>query len=416
MSKPPSTEQLALQIVQKLQRGGHVAYFAGGCVRDRILARVPNDYDVATSAHPEVVAKLFPHSQLVGAAFGVVLVRNWQEQVEVATFRADAAYSDGRHPDAVRYTNAEEDAKRRDFTCNGLFFDPVANALHDFVGGETDIHNRVLRAIGDPYERFSEDHLRMLRAIRFAGKLRFTIEPNTWQAMRARAERIREISRERIGEEVRLILEHPSRMRGFRLLALADLVGWIWPPELLEHVTPALAASHKTRFQSLQGEVPRAVALVAFQRDLWTERKLSAGEWQAAGEQFQRYFMLSNQERDDIAWLATKVDVLREQRPWTRRVVKRLMADPRWAWLHTLHLAEVRGPDAAFDEFVTALAQEGVAPEPLVSGEDLIALGAAPGPKFKSWLETLYDRQLENELATREAALAAARALVVSKA
>ena len=284
MAKPPSSEPLARTIVQTLQRAGHIAYFAGGCVRDRLMQRPPSDFDVATSARPEEVLKLFPRAQHVGAAFGVVLVRDHKFHVEVATFRAEGAYSDGRHPDQVTFTNAQEDAKRRDFTCNGLFFDPIAGELHDFVGGQQDIQNRVLRAIGDAQQRFGEDHLRLLRAVRFAAKLDFDIEKKTWQAMRMLADRIREISRERIGEEVRLILEHPTRLQGLRLLTLVDLIGWIWPPELWNHTRPVLPSSGKSRIQMLTGSVTREMALVAIQRDLWTDRQVTPEQWRAASD------------------------------------------------------------------------------------------------------------------------------------
>ena len=412
MTKPHSSEQLALDIVRKLQQAGHVAYFAGGCVRDRLMGREPADFDVATSAVPEEVLKLFPRSQKVGVAFGVVIVRERRQQVEVATFRAEGEYSDGRRPDTVRFTNAEEDAKRRDFTCNGLFFDPVTEELHDFVGGRSDIKKKLLRAIGDPRQRFMEDHLRLLRAVRFAAKLEFDIEPETWQSMRSLAERIRTISRERIGEEVRMILEHPSRVKGMRLLALADLVGWIWPPELWNQTTPVLPSAVRTRFQSLEGPVTRTMVLVAIQRDLWTGRSVSARQWHEAAGQFQQYFMMSNQERDDFGWLAEKIDVLLERCKWTRPIVKRLMADGRWPQLKALYAAEKRGVDEEFEAFTAQLQGEGVSPEPFVTGDDLIKLGASPGPQFKAWLERLYDWQLDNQLLTREAALTEARRLM----
>ena len=412
MTKPHSSEQLALDIVRKLQQAGHVAYFAGGCVRDRLMGREPADFDVATSAVPEEVLKLFPRSQKVGVAFGVVIVRERRQQVEVATFRAEGEYSDGRRPDTVRFTNAEEDAKRRDFTCNGLFFDPVTEELHDFVGGRSDIKKKLLRAIGDPRQRFMEDHLRLLRAVRFAAKLEFDIEPETWQSMRSLAERIRTISRERIGEEVRMILEHPSRVKGMRLLALADLVGWIWPPELWNQTTPVLPSAVRTRFQSLEGPVTRTMVLVAIQRDLWTGRSVSARQWHEAAGQFQQYFMMSNQERDDFGWLAEKIDVLLERSKWTRPIVKRVMADDRWPQLKALYAAEKRGVDEEFEAFTAQLQGEGVSPEPFVTGDDLIKLGASPGPQFKAWLERLYDWQLDNQLLTREAALTEARRLM----
>src|ERR1700678_3922236 len=178
----------ARDIVAQLQRAGHTAYFAGGCVRDRLLGKEAKDYDIATSALPEQVQKLFPRvTDVAGKCFGVVRVMAGDESFEVATFRQDGPYKDGRHPESVRFATAEEDAQRRDFTINGLFYDPVAEKLIDYVGGEADLRAKVLRAIGVPADRFGEDQLRLLRAIRFAARLNFKIEPYTWEAICAMA-------------------------------------------------------------------------------------------------------------------------------------------------------------------------------------------------------------------------------------
>ncbi|MEI8197059.1 MAG: CCA tRNA nucleotidyltransferase, partial [Phycisphaerae bacterium] len=233
MAKSVSDIEFATTIVRRLQQAGHTAYFAGGCVRDQLLGRTPADFDVATSAHPEQVMTLFGRAQQVGVSFGVVLVRQKHQTVEVATFRTDGQYSDGRRPDNVQFTTAEVDAQRRDFTCNGLFFDPIAHQLHDFVGGQADIQARILRAIGRPEQRFAEDYLRMLRAPRFAAKLGFEIEPVTLQAIRIGAPNIRLISKERIGEELRMMLAHPARVRAAELLVATGLLAQIWPTELL---------------------------------------------------------------------------------------------------------------------------------------------------------------------------------------
>ena len=181
--KQPCRREDAARVVEELRAGGHVAYFAGGCVRDMLLGLEPKDFDVATDAPPERVRKLFRNSQAVGAAFGVILVRTGGSSVEVATFRSDGAYLDGRHPEHVRFTTAEEDARRRDFTINGLFFDPISGDVIDYVGGREDLAARWIRAIGEPGARFAEDHLRMLRAIRFAARFDFAIEANTAAAI-----------------------------------------------------------------------------------------------------------------------------------------------------------------------------------------------------------------------------------------
>src|SRR5947209_8570545 len=205
-SKPPCLREDALAVVRRLREAGHVAYFAGGCVRDLLLGKEPKDYDVATDAPPQRVRALFSNTQAVGAAFGVILVRHRRSQVEVATFRSDGTYLDGRRPEAVRFTTAAEDAQRRDFTINGLFLDPVADQVIDFVGGREDLKAGVIRAIGEPSARFGEDHLRMLRALRFAARFGFQIEPRTQDAIRRHAPQLVRISPERIAEELRFTL------------------------------------------------------------------------------------------------------------------------------------------------------------------------------------------------------------------
>jgi poly(A) polymerase len=423
-------ELLATTIVQHLQSAGHIAYFAGGCVRDRLLGNPPKDFDVATSATPDQVLKLFPRSQQVGAAFGVILVRDKRNrddptppaQVEVATFRSDGTYSDGRHPDSVRFTTAKEDAQRRDFTCNGLFLDPLANGgvgvLHDFVGGQEDIEHKTLRAIGDPAARFTEDHLRMLRAVRFAARLGFTIEPNTRDAIARLASNIKTISRERIGDEFGRILEHPTRGTAVRLLEDLGLLRQIWPAGAAPSAMPTQAAADQwPRTDHLPDTSPRTLALAAVCRDLFLSSGLPAPTEDAprVAEQLQLAFALSNDERDDITWLLQKLPLLTDRAQWRRSIHKKLLADRRWPLLRALHLADRVGtPDPDLDAWSDTLRAEpgGVAPAPFITGGTLISLGAKPGPAFKAWLDTLYDRQLENEFPTPADALAAARALL----
>jgi poly(A) polymerase len=218
----------ALAVVRRLREAGHVAYWAGGCVRDLLLGREPKDYDVATDAPPDRVRALFSRTEAVGAAFGVILVRHRRSQIEVATFRTEGPYLDGRRPSAVHFTTAQEDAKRRDFTINGLFLDPLApgalaDQVIDYVGGREDLERRVIRAIGEPDERFEEDHLRLLRAVRFAARFGFTIDPQTAAAIRRHAPRLARISPERIGEELRAMLPPPTRGRAWQLLNELDL-------------------------------------------------------------------------------------------------------------------------------------------------------------------------------------------------
>src|SRR5688572_21466071 len=225
--QPPeihSTRQDALAVVRRLRDAGHVAYFAGGCVRDQLLGLDPKDYDVATDAPPDRVRQLFSNTQAVGAAFGVILVRHRKSQIEVATFRTDGKYVDGRRPEGVVFTTAEEDAKRRDFTINGMFYDPVEERVIDYVGGQADLKHKLLRAIGNPDERFEEDHLRMLRAVRFAARFDLAVEPATGDAIKRHADHLPRISPERIAEELRWMLGDPSRRRAWPLLWELGLV------------------------------------------------------------------------------------------------------------------------------------------------------------------------------------------------
>jgi len=402
-----SSETLALHVVQRLQGAGHVAYWAGGCVRDRLMGRPPKDYDVATSARPEEVLRLFPRGQKVGVAFGVVLVREKKNQVEVATFRADGVYSDGRHPDTVRFTNAEEDAKRRDFTCNGLFFDPVAQQLHDFVGGQKDIEAKLLRAVSDPRARFAEDHLRMLRAVRFAARLGFAIDDDTRAAIDAFQEKIDSISRERIGEELRMMLEHPARVAVLDLLAtfpsmFKAVFGFAPNRTALERDWPLVSG--------LPQEASRAVVLMAILLDE------QVAEPETLVAVLRSRLVLSNEETDELLWLATKLPLLEDWEDLSKAVLKRLMADPRWGDLEALYRADPENADQllAFNERIASLREEGIAPPPFVTGDILIQMGATPGPTFKQWLDTLYDRQLEGEFATKQDAIEAAKRLLNS--
>jgi poly(A) polymerase len=222
-------EMTAREIAARLRENGHIAYFAGGCVRDIVRGETPKDFDIATDAKPETVQKLFPRTYPVGAHFGVIIVLENGFQFEVATFRSDAAYIDGRHPSAVHFSSPEEDAKRRDFTINGMFYDPVAEEVIDFVGGRADIDAKLVRAIGDPAQRFAEDRLRMLRAVRFATVLGYTIDNQTWDALVANATSINEISAERIRDELVRIFLSPNRIRGWDLLDSSGLMRAILP-------------------------------------------------------------------------------------------------------------------------------------------------------------------------------------------
>src|SRR5213595_1476179 len=222
-------EKAAREVAARLRENGHIAYFAGGCVRDIVRGRIPKDFDIATDARPEVAQQLFSRTYAVGAHFGVILVVENRFQFEVATFRSDDVYIDGRHPSAVHFSSPEEDAQRRDFTINGMFYDPVADNVIDFVGGRADIDAKLVRAIGDPAQRFSEDRLRMLRAVRFATVLDYEIDTQTWDALVANASSINQISAERIREELVRIFLSSNRVRGWDLLDSSGLMGAILP-------------------------------------------------------------------------------------------------------------------------------------------------------------------------------------------
>src|SRR5215472_11616395 len=232
----------AIEIVRELRRHGHEAYLVGGCVRDMVMRIEPADYDIATSAHPETIMRIFPRTEGIGAQFGVVLVIHRGHPFEVATFRSDQAYVDGRRPTGVVFTDAEQDVLRRDFTINGLLYDPIAGRVIDYVHGQEDIDAKIVRAIGDPHARFEEDKLRILRAIRFGARLGYTIEQNTWAAVVAMAPKIHQVSQERIREELTRILTEGQAARGFRMLNESGLRTEVLP-ELVwtDHLEKSLA-------------------------------------------------------------------------------------------------------------------------------------------------------------------------------
>ena len=229
MSQPDDMEKTARSIARRLRDSGHIAYFAGGCVRDMVREQTPKDFDVATDASPEEVQKLFPRTYAVGAHFGVIVVLEGGFQFEVATFRADGVYIDGRRPVEVRFSSPEEDARRRDFTINGMFYDPATESLIDYVGGRDDLRAKIVRAIGAASARFEEDHLRMLRAIRFATVLDFEIEARTWDALTNQSASITQISAERIRDELVKIFMSPNRVKGWDLLDRSGLMAAVLP-------------------------------------------------------------------------------------------------------------------------------------------------------------------------------------------
>ncbi len=406
----------AIEIVRTLQTAGFQAFFAGGCVRDQLLGIDPKDFDVATSAPPAEVIRLFPGSQKVGAAFGVILVGRNPSPTEVATFRTDGVYLDGRRPKTVTFSTAEADAHRRDFTINGMFYDPLADRIIDYVDGQADIGRGLIRAIGDASARFMEDHLRMLRAIRFAARYNFNIEDSTWNAICRQHEKLKLISRERIGMEFRMLLENPNRNSAVEWLLKSRLMHVIWPRPLAEMgpLDGGPQSGDDGRgcwLERLRGVCPYEAALAALIHDL-----SPAPHDSAFWINLQSALMLSNQGVHCVRWITEQFQQLENWRALRISQIKRMMADGRFDCLRSLFFAvhaESENP-----ELVALLGQlwsEGVAPVPLISGVDLISLGAAPGPDFRRWLEMLYDMQLENRLTEKSGAIEAARKLIASE-
>jgi len=392
----------AVAVVRTLREAGHVAYFAGGCVRDEVMGITPTDYDVATDARPQRIGALFARAYSVGEAFGVMHVRVGGHTIEVATFRKDDAYTDKRHPDAVHFSDAEHDARRRDFTINGLFEDPIEDTIIDYVGGQRDINEGIIRAIGDPQARINEDHLRMLRAVRFAARFEFVIEKNTAEAIRSASEHLQGISRERIGEEVRRMLS--NRHRGAAASMMQDLR--LDAAALHEPHT----ANEPVRVARLPEPASYPAALAAWLLDRHGEvgrpaAREIARRWRSA-------LMLSNQQFSALGQrLTVHHHLLHDWRSQSVAWQKRLAASEGFDEA----LAIIRAVDApachAVESRVAELAATGLNPPPLLTGDDLIAAGLDPGPRFKQILAGVYDAQLEGRVRDHAAALALARDL-----
>ena len=395
--EPLPSREAAARIAGTLAKAGFVAYFAGGCVRDRVLGIEPADHDVATDATPEQIAGVFPSARGVGEAFGVMLVRMGGRTIEVATFRSEGGYVDGRRPTEVRFTNAQEDAQRRDFTINGLFEDPATGEVIDYVEGQADIAARRLRAIGDPDARFREDRLRTLRAARFAARFSLHVDPATADAARRYAPDLAGVSRERVGQELRKMLAHPTRAAGLALVEQWSLDA------------PALSEQHSEgalgRVQALEAQATFAESLAAWRLDRLARAVAPApGDWTAA-------LVLSNREAADMEETLALAGWIRASWSAARTSARKRRA-ARAAFAAALAIRAAEDPSHASEvsACVDSLKAEpgGLAPAPFVSGDDLIAAGLAAGPRFKELLERAYDRQLECEVRSREEALAAA--------
>lgn len=406
-------------MLARLREAGHTAYFAGGCVRDLLLGHEPKDYDVATDATPKRVRELFNHTRAVGVAFGVILVHHAHSVVEVVTFRSEGKYLDGRRPSEVSFSTPQADAQRRDFTINGLFLDPLdSDRIIDLVGGQADIAARRLRAIGDPVERFAEDHLRLLRAVRFASRFSLEIDPTTADAMLASAHLLRSISPERIAEELRLMLTPTTRTTAWPLLwrfKLADVIFRFLPLPAGVEFVPA-----RSVFLAISPGQPVSfgLALAAAGLDAQMQSQSSADLRQLlehpqarhAAQSLNKALRLSNEESDEMRQSLEGLEALLKPEPPGVPTLKRFLARPTArqsrALLDAFDTLGHFGPRIAWLRSRFAeLEVTDYAPIPLLSGDDLAAAGLPPGPMYKKILETVYDAQLEGRVNSQAEAL-----------
>ncbi len=433
--------ELAEKICRVLSDAGHEAYFVGGCVRDLVLGREPADYDISTDALPERVEALFPGSLTVGAKFGVVVVVEQGIQVEVATFRSDISYSDGRHPDRVVYSHsAADDVRRRDFTINGMLLDPRTGQVIDLVGGRADLEARLIRAIGDPDRRFAEDKLRMLRAVRFAARFGFAIELTTFAAIQKRATEIDRVSAERVRDELTRLLTEGSARRGFELLDATDLLPAVLPEiarmkgveqPLQFHPEGDVWIHTRLMLERLPAGVSPTLAWGVMLHDVgkpptFTPPAGPGGRIRfdnhtevgaVMAEAICRRFRFSNAATEQIVSLVRNhlrfIDVQR-MRPAT---LKRFVRLPHFEEHLELHRLDCLASHGKFDSyelvqrFLAETPPEEVRPPRLVTGEDLKALGLRPGPIFGEILQAVEEAQLEGRVKTREGALAFIQAM-----
>ncbi|MEY2564310.1 MAG: hypothetical protein QOH88_2503 [Verrucomicrobiota bacterium] len=426
-------ESTAQGLVRKLRAAGQVAYYAGGSVRDLVRGQMPKDIDIATDARPELVQKIFPRTYAVGAHFGVIVVLENGFQFEVATFRSDGAYLDGRRPTEVHFAGAQEDAARRDFTINGMFFDPEANEVIDFVGGRADLEARLIRAIGDPAQRFAEDRLRMLRAVRFATVLGFEIEPATWDAVGTHAPSINEISAERIREELVRIFLSPHRVRGWDLLDASGLMrailpeldamkGCEQPPQF--HPEGDVFKHTRIMLELLPREVSLPLVFSVLLHDIGKPSTSAVDEngrirfnghdrvGAEMTEEVMQRLRFSRAEIDATVEAVRQHMVFKDVPNMRVAKLKRFMARPTFTDELELHRVDCASSHGMMDnyEFLQRkreeFANEPIIPPPLIRGDDLLALGLKPGPKIGEILEAVETRQLEGALRDREEALA----------
>lgn len=429
---PESLESLALAIVRRLKAAGFAALYAGGSVRDMLLGHAAHDYDIATDARPAQVRPLFPHTYAVGAHFGVVVVHEGGHDFQVATFRSDLAYVDGRRPEGVTFSTPQMDAERRDFTINGMFFDPIAGEVIDYVNGRRDLEARILRAIGDPVARFREDRLRLLRAVRFTAVLGFEIEPATWAAVKEHAAEIHDVSAERIREELVKIFLHRSRVHGFDLLGESGLMrevlpeimalqGCEQPPQF--HPEGDVFVHTRAMLALLPEQVTVPLVFAVLFHDIGKPATFAVDETgrirfnghdklgAEMTEQIMARLRFSRAEIDATVSAVANHMVFKDVQEMRVAKLKRFMARPGFDDELELHRVDCVSSHGMVDnyDFVRRkreeFAAEPLIPPPLVTGEDLKSLGLRPGPRFKEILDAVSNRQLEGALRTREEAL-----------
>ncbi len=425
-----TAEEFARQISATLKQHNHQAFLVGGCVRDLLLGRVPKDFDVATDALPAEVISLFPSAELVGAHFGVVLVRTNSVQVEVATFRSDSTYSDGRRPDSVQFeSDPRRDAQRRDFTINALLLDPETGEILDFVNGREDLHRGVIRAIGDPEARFREDHLRMLRAVRFAASLGFSIDPETAGAIRKLRVAIRDVSAERVRDELARILTEGGARRGFEILddlgllreilpEVAAMKGVAQPPEF--HPEGDVWIHTLLMLEGLrQPTVPLALGVLLHDvgkpstfrmaERIRFDGHVEVGERMAV-EILTRLKFPSDQI-DRAETLIANHMKFKDAPRMRESTLKRFLRQPHFEEHLELHRLDCLSSHRHLENYdfcvekLSSLPIEALKPSPLVTGNDLIAAGYHPGPAFAKILTAVEDAQVESRIQTREEAM-----------
>jgi poly(A) polymerase len=451
----PEVKEQAERIVRVLRDAGHQAYLVGGCVRDLLLDREPADYDVTTDATPDEVMRIFPETYAVGAQFGVVLVPvpglssvssassavDGEENqtasakagyVEVATFRSDIGYSDGRHPDQVRFSKSpQEDVERRDFTINGLLLDPVTGRVLDYVGGQKDLQAKIIRTIGPPEVRFAEDKLRMLRAVRFAARFGYGIEPNTFAAIQKLAAGIRQVSRERVRDELTKMLIEGQAREAFLLLDKTELL-----PQILPEISAMKGVQQPPEFhpegdvfvhtlgllQNLPHPCPAALAWGALLHDVGKpptfrvapdrirfDNHVDVGVKMA--EEICRRLRFANDDTEQILALIANHMRFTHVPQMKDSTFKRFVRLPRFEEhleLHRMDCQASHGDLTSYQftrERIAAISPEAIRPVPLVSGDDLIAAGYVPGPRFKEILSQVEDAQLEGRLNSTEGAM-----------